>query len=112
MLHIGHIVRVHPPSEKIDAAFDGDGFGESRARVAMAATVNAHGAQRSLGEGNKTQTIYGLINSANYAEAARLLSNELLAHPQSRAALSLLGYCQYMAQDYEAAAVTYNALVK
>jgi hypothetical protein len=40
------------------------------------------------------------------------LSNELLAHPQSRAALSLLGYCQYMAQDYEAAAVTYNALIK
>jgi len=59
-----------------------------------------------------TKTIYGYIRDQKYAEAIKILSYQLQLFPRNRAALSLLGYCQYFMQDFEAAAETYEVLVK
>lgn len=63
-------------------------------------------------EGTYTETIYGLIKDQKYAECAHILSIERQSFPRSRAALSLLAYCQYQMQDFTSAASTYEQLVK
>lgn len=63
-------------------------------------------------EGKYNSTIYGYIRDQKYAEAIQILSYQLQIFPRNRAALSLLGYCQYHMQDFVAAAQTYEVLVK
>lgn len=60
----------------------------------------------------KTQTIYGLIKEHKYEDAIGLLTIELGKCPRSRAALSLLGYCQYHSQNFIEAANHYEQLVR
>ena len=57
-----------------------------------------------------TERVYGLIQEKDWAEAIALLS-ELLEDcgpPSSKPLLSLLGYCQYAAEEYQDAASTYQ----
>ena len=63
-------------------------------------------------EGQYTKTVYGLIREKKYEEVIRILSIELQGLPKSRAALSLLGYCYYMMQDFESAVTMYDQLCK
>ena len=60
--------------------------------------------QSNLYEGQYTSHIYGLIKDQNYNEATKILNSQLELNPRSRAALSLLGYCSYMSQNYGYAA--------
>ncbi len=53
--------------------------------------------------GEFTTTIYGLIEQQKYEQVKILLQNQLEVFPNSRAALSLLGYCHYMLQDFQSA---------
>ena len=46
--------------------------------------------------GSYTTTIYGYIRDQEYEEAVKILHFELQNHPNSRAALSLLGKRLYM----------------
>ena len=55
-------------------------------------------------EGQFTSYIYGLIKDQNYSEAIKILNSQLELNPRSRAALSLLGYCNYMSQNFVYAA--------
>ena len=57
-----------------------------------------------LPEGTYTTVVYTLINDGKYSEAIDALQQELEGFPGSRAALSLLGYCHYMIQNYAGAA--------
>lgn len=92
-------------------------------------------------QGQYTTVVYGLIRKQRYQEAVAILSRERQKFPKSRAALSLLSYCyfhmqvrrparssegqdfiavasrsyhftQINAQDYPAAAATYEALLE
>eukprot|EP00762_Andalucia_godoyi_P000826 ANDGO_03860.mRNA.1 Tetratricopeptide repeat protein 30 homolog len=65
-----------------------------------------------LPEGQYTTTIYSLVQKGSYAEASSLLSVILQQFPRSRAALSLLAYCDYMRESYEDAAFSYEQLVR
>ena len=56
--------------------------------------------------------VYGLIKEQKYGEAIKVLSIELQTFPRSRAALSLLGHCYYMLQDYANAVGMYEMLAK
>ena len=60
-----------------------------------------------------TERVYGLIQDKDWTEAIALLS-ELLEDcgPSSRALMSLLGFCQYSAEEYDDAASTYQKLCK
>ena len=64
-----------------------------------------------LADGAKTSTIYSLIRDAQYAEAIGHLTSELSAHPKSRAALSLLSFCYFHANDFQSASQCYQQLV-
>jgi tetratricopeptide repeat protein 30 len=66
----------------------------------------------NLQEGQYTSYIYSLIKDQNYGEAIKILNNQLEMNPRSRAALSLLGYCNYLSSNYEAASEMYEQLVK
>lgn len=63
-------------------------------------------------EGQYTSFIYELIKDQNYEEAIKVLNEQLSTNPRSRAALSLLGYCNYMIGDYTMAAIYYEQLNK
>lgn len=63
-------------------------------------------------EGQYTSYIYGLIKDQNYIEAIRILNSQLEMNPRSRAALSLLGYCNYLSQNFLSAAEMYEQLIK
>ena len=65
---------------------------------------------QNLYEGQYTSYIYGLIKDQNYTEAIKILNTQLEINPRSRAALSLLGYCSYMSQNYVYAAEMYDQL--
>lgn len=73
--------------------------------MAMPQTVS------SVPEGKYTETVYGLIRDQKYGEAVQILSLERQSFPRSRAALSLLGHCYYMMQDYANAVAMYEMLV-
>lgn len=74
------------------------------ATVAQSVSMNAHGGQKRIGDGNKTQVIYELIREQKYHDVIRILTTEVQNHPKSRAALSLLGYCYYYTQNFQMAA--------
>lgn len=61
-------------------------------------------------DGDFTTTIYGMIRDNKLADAMRILQYELQRNPESRAALSLLGYCYHHIQDYIMAAECYEKL--
>lgn len=63
-------------------------------------------------EGEYTTTIYGMIKNQKFHEAIQILSQELENHPKSRAALSLLGYCYFQVQSFDAAADCYGQLTQ
>uniref|UniRef100_A0A914YEV7 Tetratricopeptide repeat protein 30 n=1 Tax=Panagrolaimus superbus TaxID=310955 RepID=A0A914YEV7_9BILA len=63
-------------------------------------------------DGDFTSTIYGMIKEHRYAETIRILQYELQRTPNSRAALSLLGYCYYTTQDFVMAAECYDKLTQ
>ncbi len=65
-----------------------------------------------LREGEFTGTIYGFIKEQKYTEAVNILTQQLYAHPGSRAALSLLGYCYYQVQDFVNASDCYEQLAQ
>jgi len=74
-------------------------------------SVNAHGGTSvRVQGGNKTQTIYSLIRDGKYKVAVDILDQELQHHPNSRAGLSLLGYCYYYMQDFANASQVYERL--
>jgi tetratricopeptide repeat protein 30 len=66
----------------------------------------------SLQEGQYTSFIYSLIKDQNYNEAIKFLNMQLESNPRSRAALSLLGYCNYITANYAVAAEMYEQLIK
>jgi len=57
-----------------------------------------------------TKTIYQHIMEQEYDKAVQILNNELQNNPQSRCALSLLGYCYYHMQDFHNSAQSYGQL--
>ncbi|KAH8861620.1 Tetratricopeptide repeat protein [Schistosoma japonicum] len=59
-----------------------------------------------------TTLIYGAIKEYKYKEALNILNKQLLIHPNSRAALSLLGYCFYQLQDFVSASDCYEQLTQ
>lgn len=63
-------------------------------------------------EGQWTSSIYSLIAEKKYTEAVDLLQPQLEFFPNNRAALSLLAYCFYNLQDYNAASACYEKLVR
>lgn len=65
-----------------------------------------------MSEGQLTSQIYTLIKDQEYIEAIKILNIHLEANPRSRAALSLLGYCNYLAGNYEVSAEMYEQLTK
>lgn len=62
---------------------------------------------RQVEAGTKTQIIYSLIRDQKFNDAINLLNNELMSHPRSREALSLLGHCYYYIQDFDSASDTF-----
>jgi tetratricopeptide repeat protein 30 len=66
----------------------------------------------NLYEGQYTSFIYGLIKEENYTEAIRILNMQLEMNPRSRAALSLLGYCNYLSSNFAVSAEMYEQLIK
>ena len=71
-----------------------------------------NGSRYSNLDGKFTSTVYGLIRDGKYVQAIKILSYQLQLFPRNRAALSLIGYCQYYMQDFLASAQTYELLVK
>ncbi|PNH03474.1 Tetratricopeptide repeat protein 30A [Tetrabaena socialis] len=67
--------------------------------------------QRPIADGQYTQTIYTLIKDQKFAEAITYLQYQLQNIPESRAALSLLGYCYYYTGQYDNASQMYEQLV-
>ncbi|KAK6105213.1 Tetratricopeptide repeat family protein [Brugia pahangi] len=63
-------------------------------------------------DGEFTSTIYGMIKERRYENAIRSLQYELQRTPNSRAALSLLGYCYFYLQQFIEAAECYEQLVR
>lgn len=59
-----------------------------------------------------TKTIYSHIMEQKYDKAVKILTQQLQFFPESRCALSLLGYCYYHMQDFANAADTYGQLVQ
>lgn len=58
-------------------------------------------------EGDFTSSVYSLITEQKYEDVKLILQNQLDYFPDSRAALSLLAYCQYMLQEFSSSSVTY-----
>ena len=65
-----------------------------------------------VADGKYTSTIYTLIRDGRFADAIKLLYNQLQLSPKSRAALSLLGYCYYQNQAFADAADWYTYLMQ
>jgi tetratricopeptide repeat protein 30 len=63
-------------------------------------------------DGEYTTSIYTMIKEARFPDAVRLLQYELHRNPDSRAALSLLGYSYYNTQEFGLAAECYGRLVE
>lgn len=65
-----------------------------------------------ISEGKYTNTIYSYIKDQKFAEVIKILTNELQSFPDSRAALSLLAYCNFQVQDFAKATNYYEQLVR
>ena len=63
-------------------------------------------------EGQYTNQIYTLIKEKEYVEAIKILNIQHENNPRSKAALSLLGYCNYLTGNYEITADIYEQLTK
>ncbi|KAK9814353.1 hypothetical protein WJX72_004394 [[Myrmecia] bisecta] len=70
------------------------------------------GPQQRIPDGKFTQTIYGFIRDGKFPDAIQALQYELQNHPTSRAALSLLGFCHYHSNNFEAASQMYQQLTQ
>ena len=68
------------------------------------------GVPRRLPEGSATETVYGLIRDGRLEECVAYLEPELASSPNSRPALSLLGYCHYRIGNFDAASAMYDRL--
>ena len=79
------------PAEGARVDHDRGGFG--RHKTYPSGTMA--GAVTGIPEGRATETIYGLIRDGKHDECAKLLEIQLANAPDSRPALSLLGYCYY-----------------
>jgi len=66
----------------------------------------------TLPVGEYTTTIYTAIKEQRYLDAIDILQFELQNFPRSRAALSLLAYCNYHIGDFPGAASAYEQLVQ
>lgn len=66
----------------------------------------------TLYEGQYTSYIYGLIKEENYTEAIKILNIQLESNPRNRAALSLLGYCNYLSSNFATSSEMYEQLIK
>eukprot|EP00045_Choanoeca_perplexa_P009833 m.96265 g.96265 ORF g.96265 m.96265 type:complete len:647 (+) comp15044_c2_seq1:2053-3993(+) len=63
-------------------------------------------------DGQYTSTVYTLIRDNQFQDAVKILQMQLEMQPTSLPALSLLGYCYFHLQDFEAAADCYGQLSK
>lgn len=63
-------------------------------------------------EGKYTEQIYGMIRDGKFQEAISILQTKVLEFPNSRAAASLLGHCQYQISDFQSAITTYERLMR
>jgi len=63
-----------------------------------------------LREGSYTSTVYNLIKDTRHAEAIDILEPQVTQNPNSRAALSLLAYCQFNVQAFDSSAENYKRL--
>ncbi|XP_015914325.1 intraflagellar transport protein 70A [Parasteatoda tepidariorum] len=63
-----------------------------------------------INDGEYTKVIYGMIKEGLFKEAIAVLNQQFQANPNSRAALSLLGYCYYFTQDFVNASNCYEHL--
>ncbi|KAG8187859.1 hypothetical protein JTE90_001232 [Oedothorax gibbosus] len=63
-----------------------------------------------INDGEYTKVIYTMIKEGLYKEAIAVLNHQFQTNPNSRAALSLLGYCYYFTQDFVNAANCYEHL--
>ncbi|KAL5103544.1 Tetratricopeptide repeat protein 30A [Taenia crassiceps] len=63
-----------------------------------------------ISEGSYTSTIYSYIKEKKYNEAIEVLNLQRYAHPNSRAALSLLAFCYFQKQDFVQASDCYEQL--
>lgn len=57
-------------------------------------------------------TISKLIKESQYVDAIKILTAQFQKHPKSRAVLSLLGYCYYHINDFNASAESYEQLTQ
>ena len=96
------------PAEGARVDHDRGGFG--RHKTYPSGTMA--GAVTGIPEGRATETIYGLIRDGKHDECAKLLEIQLANAPDSRPALSLLGYCYYYLGNFERAAEMYGQLAK
>eukprot|EP00435_Cladocopium_sp_Y103_P036041 s1417_g9.t1 len=78
----------------------------------VAALVDGNMLAKMLKEGEMTKTIYSHIMEQKYDKAVKILNQQLQFFPESRCALSLLGYCYYHMQDFANAADAYGQLVQ
>lgn len=63
-----------------------------------------------INDGEYTKAIYSMIKEGLFKEAIAVLNQQFQANTNSRAALSLLGYCYYFTQDFVNAANCYEHL--
>ena len=66
--------------------------------------------QQSEGETPLTKHIYSLIEQQEYGQAIHVLQTLLDSGRRERSVLSVLGYCHFTVQNFEAAAEVYQAL--
>lgn len=63
-----------------------------------------------INDGEYTKAIYSMIKEGLFKEAIAVLNQQFQANTNSRAALSLLGYCYYFTQDFVNASNCYEHL--
>mmetsp|Transcript_23975 Transcript_23975/g.66602 ORF Transcript_23975/g.66602 Transcript_23975/m.66602 type:complete len:651 (-) Transcript_23975:113-2065(-) len=72
----------------------------------------AVGYSQQIPDGQFTSTVYGLIREGKCADAIPILAEQLQFAPNSRAALSLMGYCYYYVGMFAEASEMYEQLVR
>ncbi|KAL3133916.1 hypothetical protein ABBQ32_008370 [Trebouxia sp. C0010 RCD-2024] len=65
-----------------------------------------------VAQGQVTASIYGHIREGRYDDAIHILEWELQNFPTSRAALSMMAYALFQAEDFAAAAALYEQLIR
>eukprot|EP00736_Rhodelphis_marinus_P012821 Rmarinus@m.23781 len=67
---------------------------------------------QGIPQGKITRFIYDKLQDGKFQEVITFLLEQLQCFPRNRAALSLLAYAYYHAQDFDNAATTYEKLTK